>query len=1023
MSEELLRALMQLFALASDVDDITQQSRIIVKEYLAQELNQELVEGYIQLYDDFIEEYHQLSKVLSGEVEKADALDPKKIAYICGQINKDLQQKQKIIILLRILEYIYADGNISEHEFAFLEQVYTIFNVAKNEFEDAIKFIDCDLNSIPDSESLLIVDSNDFLSDIDGKKREKNRHIQESTLENTLLILRIESVDIYAVRLFGTAELYLNGQILNHNRSYILRPGSSIRSSKVKPIYLSKVISTFLSDNVDEKIIFKAKDIEYRFANGNIGLQKMSLYHESGELIGIMGGSGAGKSTLLMTLNGNYKPTSGAVTINGRSISDRDIQGLVGYIPQDDLLIEELTVFQNLYYNTKLCFADYSSKEIEEMVDKLLKTLGLFQTRDLKVGTPLEKTISGGQRKRLNIALELIREPSVLFVDEPTSGLSSRDSQNIMDLLKELALKGKVIFVVIHQPSSDIFKMFDKLLILDVGGYLVYNGDPVEAISYFKKLANFASVEEDTSGNVNPEIIFNIIDAKVVDEYGNLTHNRKVSPQEFHNNFQELLGDKVIELKDPESPPKIDFKIPNVIKQFRVFFVRDVLSKLTNKQYVFINFLEAPVLGLVLAYFVKFYNEDVNNTLGYNLFDNENVPAYMFMSVIVALFIGLTVSAEEIIRDQKIRKRESFLNLSNGSYLSAKILIMFILSAIQTASFILVGNTILEIEGLNLYYWVILFSISCFANLLGLNISSAFNSAVTIYILIPFLIIPQLIFSGVIVPFEKLNPAVTNPTHVPLIGDVMASRWAFEALSVTQFIENKYEKHFYPLDKDLSIANYRKVYWIPALKGKIGFIKNNLGNKAHDKQIRSELKLIRNEIRKELVHTGHLFKFEKLNRLALEHLDISLLNEVESYLNDLKSYYNKMYNATSDIKDAKVSELTKSLGSVTALNDMMYNHRNQSLADAVMDKKELTKIIEVDGELIQQQDPIYMDAAGFRAHFYAPRKVLFGKYYDTFIVNVLVLWLMTVFLAITLYFDVFRGVMNFFGKFSLGKKR
>src|SRR5690606_10976686 len=119
---------------------------------------------------------------------------------------------------------------------------------------------------------------------------------------------------------------------------------------------------------------------------------------------------------------------------------------------------------------------------------KMLLTLGLADSRDLKVGNPLEKTISGGQRKRLNIALELIREPSVLFVDEPTSGLSSRDSENIMDLLKELALKGKLVFAVIHQPSSDIFKMFDKLIIMDTGGYPIYYGNPVDSIIYFKKL-------------------------------------------------------------------------------------------------------------------------------------------------------------------------------------------------------------------------------------------------------------------------------------------------------------------------------------------------------------------------------------------------------------------------------------------------------------------------------------------------------------------------------------------------------
>ena len=205
-----------------------------------------------------------------------------------------------------------------------------------------------------------------------------------------------------------------------------------------------------------------------------------------------MGGSGAGKSTLLNVLNGNNAPSKGQVLINGIDIhkSKDEIEGVIGYVSQDDLLIEELTVFENLFYNAKLCFDGFSDSEISELVLKLLNSLGLAETKDLKVGSPLEKTISGGQRKRLNIGLELIREPSVLFVDEPTSGLSSRDSENIMDLLKELALKGKVVFVVIHQPSSDIFKMFDKLMILDLGGYPIYYGNPVDAVIYFKTLVN-----------------------------------------------------------------------------------------------------------------------------------------------------------------------------------------------------------------------------------------------------------------------------------------------------------------------------------------------------------------------------------------------------------------------------------------------------------------------------------------------------------------------------------------------------
>jgi ABC-type multidrug transport system ATPase subunit len=229
------------------------------------------------------------------------------------------------------------------------------------------------------------------------------------------------------------------------------------------------------------KLSFNAQSIEKQFPNGVIGLRDINISEGPGKLIGIMGASGAGKTTLLNVLAGIDKPTAGTIKINGIEMfsgNEEKIKGAIGYVSQDDLLIEELTVYQNLYYNAKLCFADLKEEELNKRVMATLSNLGLDQRKDLRVGTVLDKTISGGQRKRLNIALELIREPAVLFVDEPTSGLSSRDSENVIDLLKELSLKGKLIFVVIHQPSSDIYKMFDKMMIMDVGGYPIYYGPP-----------------------------------------------------------------------------------------------------------------------------------------------------------------------------------------------------------------------------------------------------------------------------------------------------------------------------------------------------------------------------------------------------------------------------------------------------------------------------------------------------------------------------------------------------------------
>jgi amino acid transporter len=155
---------------------------------------------------------------------------------------------------------------------------------------------------------------------------------------------------------------------------------------------------------------------------------------------------------------------------------------------------------------------------------------------------------------------------------------------------------------------------------------------------------------------------------------------------------------------------------------------------------------------------------------------------------------------------------------------------MFALSAVQTLTFVIVGNYVLGIKGMYTDYWMVLFTTSCFANMLGLNISSAFNSAVTIYILIPFLIIPQLLLAGVVVKFDKLNPTLAAQGSVPISGEVMTSRWAFEALAVNQFKANEFHKHFYRFEKSISIAGYKKVYWLPELTSKITKINNALNS-------------------------------------------------------------------------------------------------------------------------------------------------------------------------------------------------
>lgn len=1005
MSETILRALMRLFAIIADVDNdseggVSEKGREVVASYLKQQLNQELVDQYLALFDQYFQEQQ------GKKGKKRLSANSVKVLAICSKINDELRQEQKILVLLKLFEFINYNESISEYELEFVKTVAETFNIPALEYENCKALVLDKPEHIPYKEHLLIID-NQPKTTIENAK-----HIVNHNINGQLVILHIESTNMYAFGYIGEDTLYLNGQLIYPKRVYILVKGSTIRSPKLAPIYYSDVVASFLSTKQAQKITFTAKNVSFKFKNSNNGLHDFNLSEETGQLIGVMGGSGAGKSTLLNILNGNMKPDEGEVLINGYNVHlEKDkIKGVIGFVPQDDLLIEELTVYQNIYYNAKLCFANYTEQQIEDAVKKVLQDLDLFEIRDLKVGGPLNKFISGGQRKRLNIALELIREPDVLFVDEPTSGLSSMDSEMVMDLLKEITLKGKLAIVNIHQPSSDIFKLFDKILILDKGGYPIYYGNPVESLIYFKKAINHVNADEGECrccGNVNPEQVLQIIETKVVDEYGKLTRSRKFTPYEWFKYYKENLDNNFIEKDFKKEIPSNNFNIPSRFKQFKIFIIRDVLSKLTNKQYVLLNFLEAPVLAIILGYFTKYIAGD-----NYIFSENENLFAYLFMAIVVALFLGMTVSAEEIIRDRKILQREKFLNLSRLSYINAKVVIMFLLSSIQMITFVLIGNTILGIKGLTFEYYWILFTTSCFANMLGLNISSALNSVVTIYILIPFILVPQLLLSGVIVKFDKLHKSVASVRYVPIAGDLMTSRWAFEALAVTQFKKNKWERYFFEIDKRKSFNEFKFNYLIPELINRLDACERYLTQKDEDIPFENNLAIIKNEITS-MEKIFQKKKFNNFDQLTTDKFNLIVASNVRNYLEEKRKFFVKQYNKATSESDKKLSELSKQYSQAEIVK-MKEDYFNISLADLVTNKNTFQTLVEDDNRLVQLTKPIFKDPDSNygRAHFYAPYKRIGSLEIDTFWFNTIFIWLTTILMYFALQFDWLKMLLT-----------
>lgn len=1028
MSEEILKALMQLFAIIAKQDEgVGLTERDYVENFLTQQINDEAVKEYIQLFD----EYAGLNKK-EAEDDADDEKSKKKLTSvkdsvrtlgICKKINKTLTQKQKIVVLVRLYELINTDRKFSDQRMAIINTVAEVFKLTSEEKSNIEDFVVKNTPDELDIDNLLIISD----KEISG---EHSKHISVESLDGYLYILRIKSEDLYFLRYTGTEDLFLNGLPISNRRIYLFANGSSIKLPKGKPIYYTDIVAHFLADNTSVRISYRVDNVGFTFKTGGIGLRNINFSEEHGKLVGIMGASGAGKTTLLNVLAGIEKPTVGNVIINGYNLhTEADkLEGVIGLIPQDDLLIEELTVFENLYYSAKLCFKDKTEEELVELVDKTLMSLGLFERKDLKVGSPLNKMISGGQRKRLNIALELIREPSILFVDEPTSGLSSRDSENVMDLLRELTLKGKLIFVVIHQPSSDIYKMFDNMVILDTGGYMIYYGNPVEAVMYFKRIdmqVNSDVGECPVCGNVNPELIFNIIEARVVDEFGRYTPTRKVSPQKWEEHFVNNI--KQTPIPDEHAEPPRSLNIPSKLRQFVIYTMRDFKSKISNTQYIVMNLLETPILALILAYVIR-YIADPNSDV-YIFRENENIPIYLFMALIVALFIGLTVSAEEIFRDRKILKREAFLNLSRASYLFSKIAILLVLSAIQAFTFVIIANWILEIRGMYFDYWLVLFSTAVCSNLLGLNISATFNSAVTIYIVIPLLMIPMMVLSGAMFTFEKLNRAVGSINRVPLIAEFMPTKWGYEALVVHQFKDNEFQRYFYDIEKNQLNASFKVDDLIPELESRamecLDYVTAPDSTPKAMAHYADNLAVLHKTIGYEIQRFSPSVQFERYNELKVGQFTDLTGYELIDYLDALKKYYADIYQMQSLKKDRIVNHITSTDAHLYESKRRAYH--NESIADLVMKVFEKNKILQYKDELVQQTNPIYRDptprnALDFRSHFLAPQKYFAGRYFDTFYFNIAVIWLMSIVLYITLYFESLKKFLDFFTNLPLPKR-
>ncbi len=937
MNEIILSGLLNLFALFGALAGIDKERAAkMIAAYLDQHFGIRRRETYLGLYRDLTDLYE-----LSPDLDK-----DKIIESVCEGLRKNIESSEQSLLLLRFMEFsaINREGFLKQED--LFHKVAAHFNVTDEELMHFRAFV------------------------LEGET-DRVRNFRPEGWNGMLRLIDLPGKNLIAFTYRGNDQVMMNDVPVLQDTFQLWQQSALMKGKKGNPLYYSNVQALFQArETAFTPIELAGRGIEFRFPHSDNGLHNFSFTLRSGQLVAIMGGSGVGKSTLLGLLNGNIRPQQGQILLNGHSIEETIVQKLIGFVPQDDLLIEELTVFQNLWYTARLCFDGMSVQWLENKVMEVLTDLGLAATRDLKVGSALNKTISGGQRKRLNIALELIREPAVLFLDEPTSGLSSSDSEKVINLLKEQTFKGRLIVVNIHQPSSDIYKLFDRLW----------------------RHADEQTSMCSTCGNVNPEIVLNILDSKSLDETGRLTEKRRISPEEWHNKYLETRQEE--EKPSVKDVPVTKQKKPSPWKQFRIFLERNLQTKKANTQYLLISLLEAPLLAAIVAMLTRYAPET-----GYSVMDNKNMVSFFFMAVIVAIFMGMSVSAEEIFKDRSLLKRERFLRLSHNGYIWSKIVFLAGLSLLQTLLFILVGHAIMGIQGMLGIWWIILFASAFVANLTGLVLSQSLSSIVAIYITIPLLLIPQILLCGLVVKFDDLNPS-SKTGNVPVIGEVIPSRWAFEALAVSSYMYNPYMKHFFEDEKEKFRAQYYRLGFLEELQSQMEtaqdeYIKQN----AVDPQ---RLRVI----------TGGMLKLAEVT--GLEPFTYPLDSWSAELYQTLDGYYKQADKALSagslhytHAIDRVNRDLLEEMGREGLLTLKKNNH-NLFLQDLVLNTSSTRMYRLVDHVIVPRVGQIYLEPStrDGRAPFYSHVKILGTWKIPTLWYNLGVLGLMAVLTSLALFLEI-----------------
>ena len=518
------------------------------------------------------------------------------------------------------------------------------------------------------------------------------------------------------------------------------RNGTFINGSKAKGI-----VKISLSDKIyigkhqlslkgkvkdlSEELAITAIGIEKTYSNGVKALKKMDLSIPSKSLLAVMGPSGCGKSTLLKALNGDTPATKGRVLLFGQELlSNYDyLKTQIGYVPQDDIVHQQLTVEQCMYFTAKIRLDNPLDSKIDKKINAILSDLNISHIKH-----NLISEISGGQRKRVSIAVELLTEPLILFLDEPTSLIDTQTVKDFLMILKKLYDKGTTVVMVTHKPED--LEYMDEVIFMAEGGNITYYGDSKKYKQYFKvetAVAVFAQISGKTASNW-------------ISKY--------LNPRPLS-----ITTSQPIDVKSNSNTSALDQYYWLTKRYFRIK-TNDTINST-------IMLIQAPIIAVLICFIF-----------------NEISSGVLFMIAISAIWLGTQNAAREIVSEQAIYKRERMFNLDILPYLLSKITVLSSFSIIQSFLFVLIlsvgySDNMLDLnDPLRIFVWMSFLSIA--STFLGLLLSSIVNTTEKAMTIVPLILIPQIMLAGLIAK-------VSSPL-VEVLSYLTLSRWGVEGFNDIQ---------------------------------------------------------------------------------------------------------------------------------------------------------------------------------------------------------------------------------------------